>query len=67
MQAAVVLLGNASQHHAVQCRQVILNSKLKSLIKDEDFRDAPPFLFGECLPWWQKNAWMQLLFLKKQW
>jgi len=50
MQAALVLLGNASQHHAVQRRQVIqqqLNPKLKSLIKDEDFRDAPPFLFGE--------------------
>ena len=45
-----MLLGNASQHHAVQCRQVILqqlNPKLKSLIKDEDFRDAPSFLFNE--------------------
>jgi len=50
MQAAVVLLCNASQHHAVQHRQVILqqlNPKLKSLIKDEDFRDATTFLFGE--------------------
>jgi len=63
MQAALVLLGNASQHHVVQCHQVILqqlNPKLKSLIKDDDFRDAPLFLFGEHFAQWQRNAWMQL-------
>jgi len=50
MQAALMFLGNASQHHAVQRRQAVLqqlNPQLKSLIKDEDFKDAPPYLFGE--------------------
>jgi len=44
------MLGNASQHHAVQCHQAVLqqlNPQLKSLIKDDDFKDAPPHLFGE--------------------
>ena len=50
LQTALLFLGNASQHHAVQRRQAILqqlNPQLKSLIKDEDFVDAPPYLFGE--------------------
>ena len=50
MQEALVFLGNASQHHAVHRRQAILqqlNPQLKPLVKDEDFVDAPPFLFGE--------------------
>ena len=50
MQAALLFLGNASQHHAVQhCQAVLqqLNPQLKSLIKDDDFKDAPPLLFGE--------------------
>ena len=45
-----MFLGNASQHHAVQCRQAILqqlNPQLKSLIKEDDFKDAPLYLFGE--------------------
>ena len=50
LQTALLFLGNALQHHAVQRRQAILqqlNPQLKSLIKDEDFADAPPYLFGE--------------------
>ena len=50
MQEALVYLGNASQHHTVHRRQAILqqlNPQLKPLVKDEDFVDAPPLLFGE--------------------
>ena len=50
MQEALYFLGNASQHHAVHRRQAILqqlNPQLKPLVKDEDFVEAPPFLFGE--------------------
>ena len=50
LQTALLFLGNALQHHAVQHHQAILqqlNPQLKSLIKDEDFADAPPYLFGE--------------------
>ncbi len=48
-QAALVLLGNASQQFAADCRKTLLqqlNPKLKSLVEDSDFSDAPPFLFG---------------------
>ena len=50
MQVVLVLLNNASQHHAVESCQVILqqlNPQLKCLINDDDFKDAPPYLFGE--------------------
>jgi len=50
MQEALDFLGNTSQHHAVHHRQAILqqlNPQLKSLVKDEDFVDAHPFLFVE--------------------
>ena len=49
IRAALVLMGNASQHHAIQRRKAILqhlNPQLKSLVKDEDFTTAAPFLFG---------------------
>jgi len=49
IRAALVLMGNASQHHAIQRRKAILqhlNPQLKSLVKDEDFATAAPFLFG---------------------
>ena len=48
-QAALVLLGNASQHFATERRKVLLqqlNPKLKALVEDSDFSDAPPLLFG---------------------
>ena len=49
IRAALVLMGNASQYHAIQRRKAILqhlNAQLKSLVKDEDFATAAPFLFG---------------------
>ena len=51
LQTVLLFLRNASQHHTLQHHQAILqkpNPQLKSLIKDEDFADAPPYLFGEC-------------------
>ena len=50
MQEALRFMGNASQHHVVHRRQAILqqlNPQLKPPVKDEDFVDAPPYLFGE--------------------
>ena len=44
-----MLMGNSSQYHAIQQRKAILqhlNTQLKSLVKDEDFVIAAPFLFG---------------------
>ena len=49
IRAALVLMGNASQHHAIQRRKAILqhlNPQLKGLVKDEDFATSAPFLFG---------------------
>ena len=48
-QAALVLLGNASQHFATERRKVLLqqlNPKLKALVEDSDFSDAPPLFLG---------------------
>ena len=48
-QTALVLLGNASQYFATEWRKVLLqqlNPKLKALVEDSDFFDAPPLLFG---------------------
>jgi len=42
-------LGNGPQHHVVQCCQAILqqlNPQLKFSIKDDEFKDAAPYLFG---------------------
>ena len=49
IRAALVLLRNAFQHHAIQWRKAViqhLNPQLKLLVKDEDFAIAAPFLFG---------------------
>ena len=49
IRAALVLMGNASQHHAIRRRKAIvqhLNPQLKGLVKDEDFATAASFLFG---------------------
>jgi len=43
-------MGDASQHQsALQHKKLLehLNPQLKSLVKDEDFVAAQPFLFGE--------------------
>ena len=59
MQAALLFLGNASQHHAVQCRQAALqqlNPQLKSLIKDDDLRMLHYSCLESILPWWKKNV-----------
>ena len=67
-QTALLFLGNASQHHGVQCRQAILqqlNPHLKSLNKDEDFADAPPYLFGERFASLAKECLEAALVLKK--
>ena len=67
-QTALLFLGNASQHHAVQCRHAILqqlNPQLKSLNKDEEFADAPPYLFGECFASLAKECLEAALVLKK--
>jgi len=60
MQEALVFLGNASQYHAVHCRQAILqqlNPQLKPLVKDEDFVEMlHHFCLENTLPQWQKNA-----------
>ena len=48
-QAALVFIGNTSQHFAADRRKALLqqlNPKLKSLVEDSDFSEAPPFLFG---------------------
>ena len=49
VRTVLVLLGNASQHHALQRRKMILqhlNPQLKSLVQDANFTDAPSSLFG---------------------
>ena len=49
IRATLVLMGNASQHHAIQQRKAFrqhLNPQLKGLVKDEDFATTAPFLFG---------------------
>ena len=49
VRTALVLMGNASQYHALQRRKTILqhlNPQLKLLVQDADFADAPPSLFG---------------------
>ena len=41
---------NANYHHSTACRQALmlqLNSKLKQLFPDGDFKNAAPYLFGE--------------------
>ena len=68
LQTALLFLGNALQHHAVQRRQAILqqlNPQLKSLIKDEDFADAYPYLFGERIVSLAKERLEAALVLKK--
>ena len=68
LQTVLLFLGNASQHHAVQCHQSVLqqlNLQLKSLIKDEDFADAPPYLFGKCFASLAKERLEASLVLKK--
>ena len=68
LQTVLLFLGNGSQHHVVQRCQAILqqlNPQLKSLIKDEDFADAPPYLFGECFASLAKEHLEAALVLKK--
>ena len=50
IQSALVLLGDAGRHQSSLRRKELmkhLNPQLQSLMKDSDFKDAQPFLFGE--------------------
>jgi len=50
IQTALQLMGNANYHHSTARRNALmlqLNPKLKQLFKEEDFKNAAPFLFGE--------------------
>ena len=51
------------QRHQAILQQ--LNPQLKSLIKDEEFADAPPYLFGECFASLAKECLEAALVLKK--
>ena len=50
VQSAIMLLGDAAQHHTSLRRKAILqylNPQLQALMKDADFKQSQPFLFGE--------------------
>ena len=50
IQTSLQLMGNANQHNSIACRNALLmqlNPQLKQLVEDVDFKEAPPFLFGE--------------------
>ena len=50
VQSAIQLLGDAAQHHSSLRRKAImqhLNPQLQTLMKDEDFKESQPLLFGE--------------------
>ena len=50
IQLAIQLLGDVAQHHSSQRRKAIiqhLNPQLQTLMKDEDFKESQPLLFGE--------------------
>ena len=50
IQTSLQLLGNANAHNTTDRRKAILtqmNSRLKGLVRDSDFKDAAPMLFGE--------------------
>ena len=50
IQSALVLMGDAAQHQAALRRKSLLqrlNPQLQSLMKESDFKEAQPYLFGE--------------------
>ena len=50
IQTSLQLMGNANQHSSIARRNALLmqlNPQLKQLVEDVDFKEAPPFLFGE--------------------
>ena len=50
IQTSLQLMSNANQHNSIACRNALLmqlNPQLKQLVEDVDFKEAPPFLFGE--------------------
>ena len=50
IQTSLQLMGNANQHNSIARRNTLLmqlNPQLKQLVEDVDFKEAPPFLFGE--------------------
>ena len=52
IQTSLQLMGNANQHNSIARRNALLmqlNPQLKQLVEDVDFKEAPPFLFGETL------------------
>ena len=46
IQTSLQLMGNANQHNSIARRNALL-MQLKQLVEDVDFKEAPPFLFGE--------------------
>ena len=50
IQTSLQLLGNASVQNTIDQRKAILtqmNSQLKGLVRDADFKEATPLLFGD--------------------
>ena len=50
IQTSLQLLGNANAHNTVAHRKALLTQmkpRLKDLVRDWDFKDAAPMLFGE--------------------
>ena len=50
IQSSLMLMADASQHQSSIRRQTLLqhcNPQLKKLMKDRDFKDSQPYLFGE--------------------
>ena len=50
VRTALTLLSNASQHHALKRRKMILqhlNPQFKSLVQDANFTDTPPHYLGK--------------------
>ena len=50
VQTSLQLMGNANLHNSATRRNVVLtqlNPQLKQLLGDNDYKDAPPMLFGE--------------------
>ena len=50
IRTSLQLMGNANYHHSAERRKALLqhlNPLLKQLLEENDFKDAPPMLFGE--------------------
>jgi len=50
IQSSLMLMSDASQHQPSMQRQTLIqhcNPQSKKLMKDQDFKDSQPYLFGE--------------------